>query len=164
MGPWAQTAILACPMQCIHIRIHKGRVCERILRALPDWFGIEEAICQYTAEVQRHPMVGVRHNRTIIAFASLKHHYRTMAEIYVMGILPQYHRRGIGKQLIQYCERLLKTKQVRFLTVKTVGPTRENKAYAATRKFYESVGFLPLEEFLGPWGPHNPCLLMVKPL
>lgn len=30
--------------------------------------------------------------------------------------------------------------------------------------FYESVGFLPLEERSDIWGPDNPCLISVKVL
>ena len=33
-----------------------------------------------------------------------------------------------------------------------------------TRAFYESVGFMPLEERNDIWGAGNPCLISVKPL
>jgi hypothetical protein len=47
--------------------------------------------------------------------------------------------------------------------VKTLGPSRANAAYAATRRFYEAVGFEPIEEFSDLW-EENPCLFMIKAL
>jgi hypothetical protein len=55
-------------------------------------------------------------------------------------------------------------KGAKFLTVKTLSPARVNKEYDLTRKFYLSVGFLPLEEFKLLWGEANPCLQMIKVL
>jgi len=52
---------------------------------------------------------------------------------------------------------------VEYLQVKTLGPSRPDDNYAATRAFYESVGFRPLEE-TSLWGDVNPCLFMVKKL
>ena len=36
--------------------------------------------------------------------------------------------------------------------------------YEQTRRFYEAVGFVPIEELPTPWGVDNRCLLMVKAL
>jgi hypothetical protein len=44
------------------------------------------------------------------------------------------------------------------LTVKTLSPSRPDPNYAGTRRFYEAVGFLPIEEFPTLWGANNPCL------
>jgi hypothetical protein len=52
---------------------------------------------------------------------------------------------------------------VRLLEVKTLGPSHPDLGYARTRHFYETIGFLPLEE-TDLWGEQNPCLIMVKPL
>ena len=52
---------------------------------------------------------------------------------------------------------------VRLLEVKTLGPSHPDAGYARTRHFYESHGFLPLEE-TELWGEGTPCLIMVKPL
>jgi hypothetical protein len=49
-----------------------------------------------------------------------------------------------------------------FLTVKTLDESRESKSYEKTRKFYLSVGFLPLEVFPLLWDENNPCLFMAK--
>ena len=52
---------------------------------------------------------------------------------------------------------------VRLLQVKTLGPSDPDEGYRRTRRFYQAVGFEPLEELVGLW-PGNPCLIMVKVL
>ena len=47
--------------------------------------------------------------------------------------------------------------------VKTLGPSHPDEGYAWTRRFYESLGYLHLEELHDLW-PGNPALVMVKPL
>jgi hypothetical protein len=53
--------------------------------------------------------------------------------------------------------------RLEYLQVKTLGPSRPDPGYEATRRFYEASGFRPLEELHGLW-PGNPCLLLVKRL
>ena len=78
-----------------------------------------------------------------------------------MGVLRPYHRRGIGTALLAAAEQSLAGDGVTYLQVKTLGPSRESRGYAATRRFYEARDFVPLEEFPNLW-PGNPCLLLVK--
>lgn len=49
------------------------------------------------------------------------------------------------------------------MEVKTVGPSFDHDGYRATRAFYETMGFIPLEEVTGlDWD--GPTIIMVKPL
>jgi hypothetical protein len=52
---------------------------------------------------------------------------------------------------------------VEVMEVKTQGPSEPNEHYAATLKFYEAMGFIPVEEIFGLW-PDLPALILVKPL
>jgi GNAT superfamily N-acetyltransferase len=79
-----------------------------------------------------------------------------------MGIFPQYHRKGIGKKLIEEVEIHLKNEGVKMLQVKTISEERDCKFYAKTRQFYKAVGFIPLEVFPKLWDEANPCLQLVK--
>jgi ribosomal protein S18 acetylase RimI-like enzyme len=81
-----------------------------------------------------------------------------------MGVKRSWHRRGIGRALIEAVVELVTSRGVRFLTVKTLSPSNDDPNYAATRLFYEAVGFLPIEEFPTLWGAENPCLFMLRPL
>jgi len=146
------------------IEDHKSEICGRILRALPDWFGIPEAIAAYEADVARMPMWGATIAERTVGFAALKVHTTYASEIHVMGILREHHGHGIGRSLIAAAEGHCRAAGQRFLTVKTLGPGRECEAYARTRAFYERVGFVPIEEFPELWGPDNPCLMLIKAL
>ena len=83
---------------------------------------------------------------------------------YVLGVRRDWHRRGIGGRLIEYATEKLRAQGFSYLTVKTVASDRPNKEYIGTRRFYEALGFLPVEVFPTLWGPKNPCLLMIKSL
>ncbi len=142
----------------------KSEVCESILRSLPLWFGLEYAIVNYIKEVKTMDTWVAYDNDMPIGFMSIHKHFDQSAEIHVMGIRSEYHRKGIGHALLNLVEIDLCEKGVKFLTVKTLSESRESKEYAMTRKFYLKVGFTPLEEFKTLWDKFNPCLFMVKAL
>jgi len=130
-----------------------------VLRALPEWFGIEDATTAYIRDVRDLETYAAGDT----GFLSLKHHNPRAAEIYVMGVVPGEHRGGIGSALLAAAEDALRARGVEYLQVKTLGPSRASRGYAATRRFYEARGFVPLEEFPNLW-PGNPALLLVKRL
>lgn len=66
------------------------------------------------------------------------------AEIFVMGVLPGQHRRGIGKELYLAFEWYAKEKGYSFVQVKTV-QSGHYKEYDRTNAFYRAMGFLELE-------------------
>jgi ribosomal protein S18 acetylase RimI-like enzyme len=136
--------------------------CEPILRALPDWFGIETAIQSYAAAIPSLPTFVAKFHGRVIGFLSLKQHNPHAAEIYVMGVHPEAHRQGIGRALLDQAERYAREQGIEYLQVKTLGPSHPDKHYARTRAFYEAMGFCPLEELAKIWGEHNPCLILVK--
>lgn len=141
-----------------------GHICERILRALPEWFGIEEAILHYIEASQRLPTIVAHTDNHTAGFLSIKQHTPYAAEIYVMAVDPQYHRQGIGRAMVARAEAYLKENNMEFLQVKTLSASHPDPFYAKTRTFYQSIGFRPLEEFPTLWGESNPCLLMIKSL
>lgn len=151
-------------MEIVEIAAEKGAVCDRILRALPDWFGIEQAIVDYVAGVAGLPMLGCRIEGEVAGFLSLKPHNEATVEIYVLGVLPDRHRRGIGRALVEAADRHAGARGFRFLTVKTVSPTVDHEPYERTRRFYRALGFLPVEDMPNPCSPDNPLLLLIRPV
>ncbi len=95
---------------------------------------------------------------------SLKEHNKFTDELYVLGVLEEFQNEGIGKKLLKNVEKKCKKNGKKYLTVKTLGPSHEDKNYKNTRKFYEKAGFIPIEETTELWGEKNPCLIMVKDL
>ena len=138
----------------------RSRICREILTALPDWFGIEEAVDAYVRDVAGLPTFAAGRN----GFLALKQHTEAAAEIYVMGVRPESRRRGLGTALLEAAESLLRARDVEYLQVKTLGPSEPSEHYAETRSFYTARGFRPLEELTAIWGEANPCLIMVKRL
>jgi GNAT superfamily N-acetyltransferase len=140
----------------------KSRICNDILRALPDWFGIEESIIDYVRQVRALPLLAVFDGVKPVGFVAVKPHNAHTVEVFVMGVLGEYHRQGIGRTLIDCCERYCRENNLSFLTVKTLDESRADDSYSKTRLFYFSVGFKPLEVFPLLWDESNPCLFMAK--
>jgi hypothetical protein len=60
-------------------------VCVPILRALPDWVGIEKATLDYEKEIEQLPTFLARLGGAVTGFLSLKQHNPFSAKIYVMA-------------------------------------------------------------------------------
>ena len=139
----------------------KGAICGPILHSLPTWFGIEEAIIQYTAEIDHLPTFLAYEAGKVMGFLSIKQHYPASAEVFVMGIREEAHRQGMGRALLHQSQKWLKDEGVEYLQVKTLGPSHPDENYAKTRAFYLAMGFKPLEEFPQIWDAGNPCLILI---
>ncbi|GAX41904.1 hypothetical protein NIES4075_29010 [Tolypothrix sp. NIES-4075] len=142
----------------------KAEVCESILRALPQWFGKEAALIQYLKDIEMLPSLLAVVNNQCIGFLTFKLHNEYAAELYIMGVRPEYHRQGIGCALVRRVESILRQQSIEYWQVKTLASSHPDKFYAQTRAFYFSMGFRPLEVFTQLWGEANPCMLMVKRL
>lgn len=97
-----------------------------------------------------------------VGFIAVKIHYGRTGDIYVMGILPEYQRRGIGQQLIEAAELYFRQKGCKYAIVKTLSDLARNEHYERTRRFYQKVGFEPLITLTEMWDAHNLCLIMIK--
>jgi coenzyme F420-0:L-glutamate ligase/coenzyme F420-1:gamma-L-glutamate ligase len=137
----------------------RSRIAEAVLRDLPEWFGIEQATAAYIEEAATLPTFAVEPD---LGFLCVKQHMPRSAELYVMGVRREHHRRGIGRALVAAAESWCRGRGVRYFQVKTLGPSRSSRGYDATRAFYEAVGFVALEELLGFWDEENPALMLVK--
>jgi GNAT superfamily N-acetyltransferase len=157
----------------------QGAAAERILRALPAWFGIESALLDYAAAADELPTFVVRipdagcgpageagpgEGAQVVGFLTLRPTSPRAAEIHVLAVLPDHHRRGIGRALVERAAAYARAEGRTLLHVKTLAPSDPDPGYASTRRFYEALGFVPLEELPQVWGPENPCLIMVLPL
>jgi len=137
--------------------------CERILRSLPDWFGIEAAIVEYVRNLEVMETWLAETTDGPVGFLTLNDRSETASEIHVLGVIESQHRQGWGRRLVEHAEKTLRARKIEFLEVKTLAPTRESRPYERTRKFYLGMGFKPLEENR-LWGESNPCLVMIKHL
>ena len=148
----------------IEVGRHDPASVNRLLRALPDWFGIEESIVHYVEDAESKPTyLAVDSSGAVVGALLLSRHNPRSAEIHLLAVAPGVHRRGIGRQLVNREEADMRDERVELLSVKSQGPSMPDENYRLTLKFYEAMGFVALEEVTGLW-PGIPCLILVKPL
>ncbi len=152
----------------------KRQIARDILSKLPDWFGLPESTKRYIEESAKMPFWaweeseksgGVQEKGTedsiVLGFLALKETSPDTAEIFVMGVLPGQHRRGIGRELYLVFEQYARKKGYSFVQVKTV-QSGHYKEYDCTNAFYQAMGFLELECLPTLWDEWNPCQIYVK--
>jgi GNAT superfamily N-acetyltransferase len=142
----------------------KSSICDNILRNLPKWFGNEKAIVDYVNQVGKLPLYAALESEKPIGFVAIKVHNAYTAEVCVMGVLQESHRKGIGTSLVNIAEKYCRANNFKYLTVKTLDSSAVYEPYERTRNFYRKVGFIPLEVFTAFWDEENPCLFLVKHL
>jgi GNAT superfamily N-acetyltransferase len=141
-----------------------GDVCRRVLATLPTWFGVAESVDDYVAKAEDNPTVVTTVEGEDVGILTLLVHTPYAAEVYVMGVRPEHHRHGIGRQMLEFSETWLRARDIEYLQVKTLSPRHPDPDYVKTRDFYFAVGFRPLEEFPDLWQPENPALQLIKAL
>jgi GNAT superfamily N-acetyltransferase len=139
-----------------------GPTCRHILDSLPAWFGIPEAVDDYVAAADRYPTVIASIAGVDVGILTVVNHSEFAAEVHLMAVVPEAHRRGIGAAMLGHVEDVLSRAGIEFLQVKTLSDKHPDEGYAKTRAFYRAQGFRPLEEFPTLWDPQNPALQMVK--
>lgn len=135
----------------------KARIAGKILSALTDWFEVTESRLQYIAESRERPFWAYGDEGFVTMGATSLH----TAEVHVMGVLPDCHRKGIGRKLMRALEAYAAEQGYEFLQVKTVQKGHYPE-YDRTCAFYESVGFRELECFPMIWDEKNPCQIYIK--
>jgi GNAT superfamily N-acetyltransferase len=138
-----------------------GQICQTILAKLPSWFGIPEANAHHIEVAERTPTVVASIAGKDVGLVTVVRHSPFAAEVYLMAVLPEYHRQGIGRAMLAHVEDALGKAGVEFLQVKTLSASKPDEGYDRTRAFYLAYGFRPLEEWPDLW-PGNPALQMVK--
>ena len=140
----------------------KKKYTEQILRLLPEWFGCEESLVEYVETVEKYPFFGAFTEEECVGFFSgLIHHERT-GDIYVCGLHPNHHRKGLGKELYKTLEQYFINQGCEYAMVKTLSSLHTDKHYAITREFYKAVGFKEFYTDHRMWSKEHPCLIMIK--
>ena len=141
-----------------------------ILEALPEWFGIQDAreeyveqsvqgefLCAYDGNTPKGNPAGG--NRPV-GFLCLRETGDATVELYVMGVLKERHRQGVGRALFQHAREIAAERGYSFMQVKTVQSGRYAE-YDGTNAFYRSLGFREFEVFPTLWDAWNPCQVYV---
>ncbi len=148
-------------IQKIDAASDKEKIATYILSHLSDWFGLPESTQSYITESRDMPFWAAYQEEQPVGFIALKETSPATAEVFVMGVLPECHHSGLGRQLYQTFEQYAKEKGYSFVQVKTV-QMGHYEAYDRTNRFYMAMGFQELECFPTLWDAWNPCQIYVK--
>ena len=138
----------------------KRRVTRLILEALPEWFGIPEATEGYISESNGKIFFCAYDADKPVGFLYLKETGKATVELYVMGVLKEYHRQGIGRELFRSARKAASEAGYSFMQVKTVQMGKYEE-YDDTNRFYLSLGFQEFEVFPTLWDAWNPCQIYI---
>lgn len=141
----------------------KKRITRQLLESLQTWFGIPEAREEYIEDCAGKDFFCAFDRNAPIGFLYLKETGKATAELAVMGVLEQYHRKGVGSALFQSAKAHCCGKGYSFMQVKTVEMGRYD-SYDKTNLFYQSLGFQEFEVFPTLWDEWNPCQIYVMSL
>lgn len=139
----------------------KAHIAETILTQLPDWFGVPESTRDYINGCREKPFWADISELGPLGFIALKETSPATAEVYVMGVLPDFHRNGSGRALFSAFQAYAKQQGYSFLQVKTVRKGTWD-SYDKTNAFYMSMGFVEFECFPDFWDENNPCQIYIK--
>ena len=141
----------------------KMRIARRVLEALTDWFGISEAREEYIEKSAGQLFFAAIKDAAPIGFLYLKESGKDTVELYVMGVLKEYHRHGVGRKLFEAAKTSALASGYSFIQVKTVQMGRYEE-YDRTNRFYQRMGFKEFEVFPTLWDEQNPCQIYVMAL
>ena len=141
----------------------KRTIARKVLEALKDWFEVDESREQYIRESADRIFSAAKENNEYIGFLCLKETGRDTVELAVMGVLMEYHRSGIGRQLFEKAKAIAVSEGYSFMQVKTV-QMGKSPDYDKTNLFYISCGFKGFEVFPEYWDEDNPCQIYVMAL
>lgn len=141
----------------------KRTIARKVLEALREWFEVDESREQYIRESADQIFIAAKENDEYVGFLCLKETGNATVELAVMGVLKEYHRSGIGRQLFEKAKAIAVENGYSFMQVKTV-QMGKYEDYDKTNMFYISCGFKEFEVFPTLWDEDNPCQIYVMSL
>lgn len=138
----------------------KKAIARKVLEALHDWFEVDESREGYIRDSAGWAFFAAREADEYTGFLCLKETGRETVELAVMGVLKEYHRKGLGRALFEEARRTAAEEGYSFMQVKTV-KMGVYEDYDRTNLFYRSLGFREFEVIRELWGEENPCQIYV---
>ena len=141
----------------------KQKIARKVLEALHDWFEVDESREKYIADCADWIFLAAKEDGEYAGFLCLKETGRETVELAVMGVLKEYHRKGLGRALFEEAKKIATEEGYSFMQVKTV-KMGVYEDYDRTNRFYLSCGFKELEVINEIWGDENPCQIYIMAL
>ena len=144
----------------IEDRDRKEKIAREILCGLQEWFVLPESTSEYITYSKEMSFWADMENRQARGFIALKETSTYTLEIYVMGVLKEFHRYKIGTKLFKACYDYAKEQGYLYMQVKTVKEGCYD-VYDITNTFYKKIGFKEFECFPTLWDQWNPCQIYI---
>ena len=141
----------------------KSAISRSILESLTEWFEMKEGREKFISECVDQIFIAAKEDGLNAGFLCLQETGKDTVELAVMGVLKNYQRRGIGRQLLEKAKKIALAKGYSFLQVKTVKMGKYDD-YDKTNLFYLRCGFKEFEVFPTLWDIENPCQVYVMSL
>jgi GNAT superfamily N-acetyltransferase len=146
------------------ISAEKKQACIEITKQLPTWFGQEESNKQYAEDALKYPALLVKDddNRNIglLVYKTTFDEQldRDVIDIHWLGVMPEYHRKGLGKELAHQTALIALENNIQTLTVETLDPAAKDESYLKSYSFYLDFGFKTYHKF--SYGEKTPMIKM----
>lgn len=141
----------------------KRVIARTVLEALTQWFEVEESREGYIRDCVDWIFLAAKEGDKVQGFLCLKETGNATVELAVMGVLKEYHRNGVGRELVEKAKEIAKAEGYEFMQVKTV-QMGMYEDYDKTNYFYIGCGFKELEVFPLLWDEANPCQIYIMSL
>ena len=100
----------------------------------------------------------------LVGFYACREENKYTLDMYVLGILKKYHRKGYGTVLQNHVFDYARKQNYQYAMVLTLSKSHSDIGYAKTRDFYHKMGFVDIYESDKIWDKHNPTQIMIKHL
>ena len=84
----------------------KRTIARKVLEALHDWFEVDESREKYIADCAGWIFLAAKEDDEYAGFLCLKETGNATVELAVMGVLREYHRRGLGRALFEEAKKI----------------------------------------------------------
>ena len=147
----------------INDKNEKKTIARKILESLKDWFEVDENREKYIEDSADLTFFAAKEDGEYVGFLCLKETGRDTVELAVMGVLKEWHRHSLGRQLLEKAKETAASEGYSFLQVKTV-QMGKYEDYDRTNLFYIGCGFKEFEVIPLLWDEANPCQIYVMSL
>ena len=141
----------------------KRRIARLVLEDLTEWFEVAENREKFISESAGQIFLAAKEGGEYAGFLCLKETGKDTTELAVMGVLKEFHRRGLGRALVDAAIRIAGEEGYSFMQVKTVRMGMYED-YDRTNRFYLACGFKEFEVMEDFWDEKNPCQIYVMSL
>ena len=142
-------------------KLEKENISSYILNDLSSRFEDGYAVKNYIEKSKDYYFFKASEKTKNLGFIVYKKTSDYTIEIFVMGVLKNYHRKNIGRNLFEKSIEILKKYNYEFVQVKTLKEGIDD-GYDKTNKFYQALGFRKFEVIEEIWSEDNPCQIYVK--